>query len=102
MRCPFCDSEDVEVVAPWGGQIITRQVRCRACKHLFLPSGPAPAPAPPRAPAVRAPVPVPGNPFDVQEPVRTPAARPAAPRPTRRAAKHIRLITTGEITAGET
>ncbi len=35
MRCPFCDSEDVEVVAPWGGQMITSQVRCRACNTYF-------------------------------------------------------------------
>jgi transcriptional regulator NrdR family protein len=35
MRCPFCDSDDVEVVAPWGGQIITRQVRCRSCNTYF-------------------------------------------------------------------
>ena len=35
MTCPFCGSEDVEVVAPWGGQIITSQVRCRACNTYF-------------------------------------------------------------------
>ena len=35
MRCPFCESGDVEVVAPWGGQIITRQMRCRACNTYF-------------------------------------------------------------------
>jgi transcriptional regulator NrdR family protein len=35
MRCPFCDSEDVEVVAPFGGQIITSQMRCRACNTYF-------------------------------------------------------------------
>jgi transcriptional regulator NrdR family protein len=35
MRCPFCDSEDVEVVAPWGGQMITAQMRCRACNTYF-------------------------------------------------------------------
>ena len=35
MRCPFCDSEDVEVVAPFGGQIITSQARCRSCNTYF-------------------------------------------------------------------
>ena len=35
MTCPFCDSDDVEMVAPWGGQIITRQMRCRACNTYF-------------------------------------------------------------------
>ena len=35
MTCPFCSSEDVEIVAPWGGQIITRQMRCRACNTYF-------------------------------------------------------------------
>jgi transcriptional regulator NrdR family protein len=35
MSCPFCSSDDVETVAPWGGQIITRQMRCRACNSYF-------------------------------------------------------------------
>ncbi|HUJ35752.1 MAG TPA: hypothetical protein VLW51_11115 [Solirubrobacteraceae bacterium] len=35
MTCPFCDSGDVEMVAPWGGQIITSQMRCRACNTYF-------------------------------------------------------------------
>ena len=35
MRCPFCESDNVEVVSPWGGQIITCQVRCRACNTYF-------------------------------------------------------------------
>ena len=35
MTCPFCDSDDVEVVSPWGGQIITCQVRCRTCNTYF-------------------------------------------------------------------
>ncbi len=35
MRCPFCDSEDVEVVSPFGGQIITAQMRCRTCNTYF-------------------------------------------------------------------
>ena len=35
MTCPFCDSADVEEVSQWGGQIITRQLRCRACGSYF-------------------------------------------------------------------
>jgi len=35
MICPFCQSDDVEVVAPFGGQIITCQVRCRDCNTYF-------------------------------------------------------------------
>ncbi len=35
MTCPFCESEDVELVSPWGGQIITSQMRCRACNTYF-------------------------------------------------------------------
>jgi uncharacterized Zn finger protein len=35
MTCPFCSSEDVELVSPWGGQIITCQMRCRACNTYF-------------------------------------------------------------------
>ena len=35
LRCPFCDSDDVEIVAPWGGQIITSQWRCGACGSYF-------------------------------------------------------------------
>ena len=35
VTCPFCESQDVEVVAPWGGQIITSQMRCRACNTYF-------------------------------------------------------------------
>jgi hypothetical protein len=56
MTCPFCDSPDVEEVAQWGGQIITRQLRCRACNTYFeairddfvRPAEPPAAP-PPRA-----------------------------------------------------
>jgi len=33
--CPFCDSRDVELVSPWGGQMITAQMRCRACNTYF-------------------------------------------------------------------
>jgi hypothetical protein len=35
MTCPFCESADVELVSPWGGQIITSQMRCRACNTYF-------------------------------------------------------------------
>lgn len=35
VRCPSCQSTDIESVAPWGGQIITRQCRCRACNTYF-------------------------------------------------------------------
>ncbi len=35
MTCPFCDSADVELVSPWGGQIITCQMRCLACNTYF-------------------------------------------------------------------
>jgi formate dehydrogenase maturation protein FdhE len=35
VRCPSCGSPDVESVAAWGGQIITRQCRCRACNTYF-------------------------------------------------------------------
>jgi len=35
LRCPFCNSTDVELVARWGGQIITSQCRCRACNTYF-------------------------------------------------------------------
>lgn len=35
LACPFCNSTDVELVAPWGGQIITSQCRCRACCTYF-------------------------------------------------------------------
>ena len=56
MICPFCDSPDVEEVSPWGGQLITRQLRCRSCKTYFeairddfvTPAGPPDEP-PPRA-----------------------------------------------------
>lgn len=34
-RCPFCDSEDVETVSAWGGQLMTRQMRCRTCNSHF-------------------------------------------------------------------
>ena len=33
--CPFCESEDVELVSAWGGQLITSQLRCRTCSTYF-------------------------------------------------------------------
>ena len=35
LTCPFCDSPEIEVVAAWGGQLITRQLRCRSCNTHF-------------------------------------------------------------------
>ena len=35
LTCPFCESPEIEVVAPWGGQLITRQLRCRSCNTHF-------------------------------------------------------------------
>lgn len=35
MTCPFCESEETELVSPWGGQIITSQMRCRGCNTYF-------------------------------------------------------------------
>jgi hypothetical protein len=35
MTCPFCSSADVEMVSPWGGQIITCQMVCRGCNTYF-------------------------------------------------------------------
>jgi len=35
VSCPFCSSEDVELVSAWGGQMITSQMRCRACNTYF-------------------------------------------------------------------
>jgi formate dehydrogenase maturation protein FdhE len=35
LTCPFCDSPEIEMVSPWGGQLITRQLRCRSCSTYF-------------------------------------------------------------------
>jgi transcriptional regulator NrdR family protein len=35
LSCPFCGSPDIEVVSAWGGQLITRQLRCRSCNTHF-------------------------------------------------------------------
>jgi hypothetical protein len=61
MRCPFCDSAEVELVSAWGAQIITSQVRCRRCGTYFealrsdfdptIDTGPPGRPPGPRGPA---------------------------------------------------
>lgn len=33
--CPFCEARDVERIAQWGGQMITSQWRCGACRSYF-------------------------------------------------------------------
>jgi hypothetical protein len=33
--CPYCGSAEIELVSPWGGQIITSQVRCLSCNTYF-------------------------------------------------------------------
>lgn len=35
MKCPFCNSTDIELVSSFGGQIITSQFRCRTCNTYF-------------------------------------------------------------------
>jgi DNA-directed RNA polymerase subunit RPC12/RpoP len=35
IACPFCGSREVELVSPWGGQLITSQLRCRSCNTHF-------------------------------------------------------------------
>jgi transcription elongation factor Elf1 len=35
LTCPFCESPQVEEVSQWAGQIITAQMRCRACGTYF-------------------------------------------------------------------
>jgi transposase-like protein len=35
ISCPFCDSEHVEVVSAWAGQLITSQLRCQDCNTYF-------------------------------------------------------------------
>jgi hypothetical protein len=34
-RCPFCGADEIELVSPWGGQLITSLVRCRSCNTHF-------------------------------------------------------------------
>lgn len=33
--CPFCDSTDVEIEAPFGGSLMTSQFWCRRCRTVF-------------------------------------------------------------------
>jgi hypothetical protein len=35
LRCPFCDAPEPELVGRWGGQMITAQWRCAACRTYF-------------------------------------------------------------------
>jgi hypothetical protein len=35
LPCPFCESTDTEVVAPFGSQLMTSQRRCRQCRSYF-------------------------------------------------------------------
>jgi hypothetical protein len=35
LTCPFCDSQEIELVSAWGGQLITSQMRCRDCNTYF-------------------------------------------------------------------
>jgi hypothetical protein len=35
LSCPFCGSAAVDSVSSWGGQLITRQVRCQDCNAYF-------------------------------------------------------------------
>ena len=35
LTCPFCESSDIEAVSAWGGQLITRQLRCLSFNTHF-------------------------------------------------------------------
>lgn len=35
VACPHCGSDDVEVEAPFGGSLMTRQYWCRGCRTVF-------------------------------------------------------------------
>jgi hypothetical protein len=51
-RCPFCGSEDTELLSLFGSQLLTEQRYCRACRTPFEAIAPREAPAaPPPAPA---------------------------------------------------
>jgi hypothetical protein len=57
LTCPFCDADQVETVSAWGGQLITRQMRCASCNTYFEAvraelgaAGPTPAAAEPESP----------------------------------------------------
>jgi transposase-like protein len=34
-NCPFCESDEVELVSQFGSQILTSQWACRACRSYF-------------------------------------------------------------------
>jgi ribosomal protein L37AE/L43A len=34
-ECPFCDAREVELVAQFGGQLMTSSWQCRACGSYF-------------------------------------------------------------------
>jgi len=34
-KCPFCRSEDTEVISLFGSQVMTMQCKCRACGSFF-------------------------------------------------------------------
>jgi transposase-like protein len=33
--CPFCESDEVELISQFGSQILTSQWACRACNSYF-------------------------------------------------------------------
>lgn len=33
--CPHCDSTEIELLSPFGGQLLTAQYYCRACRTPF-------------------------------------------------------------------
>lgn len=35
VACPHCGSTDVELEAPFGGSLMTRQYWCRGCRTVF-------------------------------------------------------------------
>lgn len=35
MTCPFCDSDQYELISQFGSQLLLAQYRCRACKTYF-------------------------------------------------------------------
>ncbi len=47
-RCPFCGSQDTEMLSLFGSQLLTEQRYCRACHTPFEAIARDRAPAPPR------------------------------------------------------
>jgi C4-type Zn-finger protein len=35
VACPWCESEDTEVISPFGGTVSEVSMRCRSCKSTF-------------------------------------------------------------------